>query len=176
MIVKSLLALGIAFAIVAGLIAVQPSTYTVTRSATIAAPPAVLFAEVNDFHKWPEWSPWEQIDPAMQRTYEGAAAGVGSVYRWSGNDQARARKMAIRESAPDRKIAIQLVFTKPYVSTSVIDFGFRPEGAGTTVTWSMTGNNNFALKAISLFYGMDKLVGPDFERGLAQLKTRAGKP
>jgi uncharacterized protein YndB with AHSA1/START domain len=163
-------------AIVAGLIAIQPSTYPVTRTASIAAPPAVLFAAVNDFHNWPEWSPWQKIDPAMRRAYEGPGAGVGSVFKWSGNDKAGAGEMAIAESVPDQKIAIQLAFTKPYVPASVIDFRFRPEGAGTNVTWPMTGENNFALKAISLFYGMDKLVGPDFERGLAQRKTLAEKP
>jgi hypothetical protein len=170
---KMLLAFLMALAIVGGLILIQPGTYSVTRSATIAAPASVLFSQVNDFHNWPGWSPWENIDPAMKRAYEGPASGVGSAYMWSGNDKAGAGKMIIRGSDPNERIGIQLAFTKPYASTSVIAFALKPEGAGTKVTWTMTGDNNFALKAISLFYGMDKVVGPDFERGLAQLKTLA---
>ena len=173
MLLKILLAFLIALAIVGGLILAQPASYSVTRSVNIAAPPAVLFGQVNEFHNWPAWSPWEKIDPAMKRTYEGPASGVGSAYMWSGNDKAGEGKMIIRASDPNDRIGIQLAFTKPYASTSVIAFAFKPEGAGTNVNWTMTGDNNFALKAISLFYGMDKMVGPDFERGLAQLKTLA---
>jgi hypothetical protein len=176
---KMLLAFLMALAIVGGLILIQPATYSVTRSATIAAPASVLFSQVNDFHNWPAWSPWENIDSAMKRTYEGPASGVGSAYMWSGNDKAGAGKMIIRGSDLNERIGIQLAFTRPYASTSVIAFALKPEGAGTPegsatkVTWTMTGDNNFALKAISLFYGMDKVVGPDFERGLAQLKSLA---
>ena len=173
MLLKILLAFLIAVSLVCGLIVIQPATYSVTRTATIAAPPAVIFGQVNDFHNWPAWSPWEKIDPAMKRTYEGPAAGVGSAYMWSGNDKAGEGKMIIRASDPNERIGIQLSFTKPYESSSVIAFVFKPEGAGTQVTWTMTGDNNFALKAIALFYGMDKMVGPDFERGLAQLKALA---
>jgi uncharacterized protein YndB with AHSA1/START domain len=167
----------LAFVIVAGillvLIARQPATYEVTRSTTIAAPPAVVFSYVNDFHKWEGWSPWAKIDPAMKQTYEGAAAGTGAVYKWSGNDKAGEGMMTIADSRPNERVGIDLAFTRPYASTCVIAVGIRPEGSGSAVAWTMTGRNNFALKAVSLFSSMDKMVGPDFERGLAQLKTLA---
>jgi uncharacterized protein YndB with AHSA1/START domain len=170
---KILLAFLIAVGIVLVLILMQPATYTVSRSTTIAAPPATVFAAVNDFHNWQAWSPWAKIDPAMTQTYVGPSSGVGAEYRWSGNAQAGEGRMMIRESVPDERVVVQLAFTRPYVSSSVVSLGIRPEGAGSVVTWGMTGENNFALKAIALFSSMDKLVGADFERGLAQLKAVA---
>jgi uncharacterized protein YndB with AHSA1/START domain len=168
---KILLAFLVAVAIVLGLIVVQPATYTVTRSTTIAAPPQTVFAAINDFHKWESWSPWAKIDPAMKQTYSGPPSGTGAAYHWSGNDKAGEGTMTISESVPNDRVVIQLSFIRPYASSSVILLGVRPEGTGTAVTWTMTGQNNFALKAISLFSSMDKLVGRDFEKGLAQLKT-----
>jgi Polyketide cyclase / dehydrase and lipid transport len=170
---KILLAFLISVAIVLGLVIVQPSTYTVTRSATIAAPPPVVFAAINDFHNWQGWSPWAKLDPGMKQTYSGPPAGVGAEYRWSGNASAGEGSMTIIESAPNERVGIQLAFTRTYASSSVISFGIQPGGAGSVVTWNMTGQNNFALKALSLFSSMDKMVGPDFERGLAQLKSGA---
>lgn len=173
MLKKVLLAFVIAVMVLLALIAMQPAGYAVTRSTTIAAPPATVFGLVNDFHKWEGWSPWAAIDPGMKQTYEGAASGTGAVYKWSGNDKAGEGMMLITESRPDDHVGIDLSFTRPYVSSSVIGLSIKPEGNGSKVTWNMTGRNNFALKAISLFSSMDKMVGPDFERGLAQLKTLA---
>jgi hypothetical protein len=170
---KILLALLIAVGVVLGLIIVQPATYAVTRSTSIAAPPQVVFAQINNFHKWEAWSPWAKIDPAMKQTYSGTAEGPGASYHWSGNDKAGEGDMTIGESVPNERVLIQLAFTRPYVSSCVIAFTVKPDGAGSAVTWNMTGQNNFALKAISLFSSMDKMVGPDFEKGLSQLKTVA---
>ncbi|MES1257809.1 MAG: SRPBCC family protein [Acidobacteriota bacterium] len=170
---KVLLAFVIAVGILLAMIALQPATYAVTRSATIAAPPAAVFGYVNDFHQWERWSPWAKIDPAMKQTYEGPAAGTGAVYKWSGDDKAGAGIMTIIDSRPNERVAIDLAFTRPYASTCVIALDIRPDGSGSMVTWNMTGRNNFALKAISLFSSMDKMVGPDFERGLAQLRSLA---
>jgi hypothetical protein len=180
MLKKILLAFFIAVGVVLGLIIVQPATYAVTRSTTIAAPPQVVFGQINDFHKWEAWSPWAKIDPAMKQTYSGAPEGPGASYHWSGNDKAGEGNMTIGESSPNERVLIELLFTRPYVSSSVIAFTVKPDGAGSAVTWNMTGRSNFALKAISLFSSMDKMVGPDFEKGLAQLKTvsetTAGNP
>jgi hypothetical protein len=168
---KILLALLLAIVVVVGLILFQPDTYSVERAASMAAPPDKVFANVNDFHMWDAWSPWAKIDPAMKVTYSGAPAGNGAVYKWAGNSQAGSGSMTIGDSVPNDHVTIQLEFTEPYVSTAQITLAMKPEGAGTHVTWTMTGKSNFALKAISLFSSMDKMVGPDFERGLAQLKA-----
>jgi hypothetical protein len=107
----------------------------------------------------------------MKQTYSGPSSGVGAEYRWSGNAEAGEGTMTISDSAPNERVVIQLAFTRPYASSSVISLGIQPEGAGSVVTWNMTGRNNLALKALSLFSSMDKVVGPDFERGLVQLKS-----
>jgi uncharacterized protein YndB with AHSA1/START domain len=173
MIRKVLLSFALAIALFALVVSFQPKTYHVERTTTIAAPPAAVFAIVNDFHHFGTWSPWASLDPAMKQQISGSPAGVGSVYSWSGNDKAGEGKMTITRSEPDRAVGIDLAFTRPYASTSTIELALKPEGAGTSVTWSMNGESNFMLKAIGLFSSMDKMVGPDFEKGLGQLKTVA---
>ena len=154
-------------------IAMQPGHFRVTRSATIAAPPALVFAQVNDFHKWEAWSPWVKIDPAAEVSYGGPEAGVGAVFRWSGNKEVGAGNMTIMESSPGERIAIALVFTKPFEATSQAEFTFRAQGDLTQVDWTMTGNNNFIGKVISFFLDCDEVVGSQFEKGLAEMKTVA---
>ena len=152
-------------------VAMQPSTYHVERSTTINAPAPVVFAQVNDFHKWEAWSPWSKLDPAMKTTYEGPAAGTGAAYSWTGNDQVGEGKMTISESRPSDLIKIKLEFIKPFAATNATNFTFTPQGNQTLVKWSMDGNSNFVGKAAGLFMNMDKMVGTDFEKGLAQMKS-----
>ena len=173
MLKKILIAVVVVLVILAGIVAMQPSEYRVRRSATISAPPAEIFPLVNDFHKWDAWSPWAKLDPAMKTTYAGAPAGSGSVYTWAGNDKVGEGRMTITESNPSDLIRIRLEFLKPFAATNATDFTFRPEGAGTAVTWAMKGENNFVAKAFSLFMNMDKMIGDDFEKGLAQMKALA---
>ena len=151
--------------------ALQPADYRVQRTTTIAAPPAVVFAEVNDFHKWDAWSPWAKLDPGMSQTFSGTPAGNGSVYTWSGNSKVGEGRMTMVESHPDELINIKLDFIKPIASTSITEFTFKPAGNETQVTWTMDGQKPFVTKAFTMFTSMDKLVGPDFEKGLAQLKS-----
>ena len=152
-------------------VALQPSTFRVVRTATIAAPPEAVFAQVNDFHKWAAWSPWEHKDPAMKRTYEGPAAGMGSVYKWAGNKDVGEGGMTIVDSRPSDLIRIRLEFLKPFAATNQTEFSFKPQGHQTAVTWTMTGTNNFMGKLFCMFMDMDKLVGSDFEKGLAGMKS-----
>lgn len=155
-------------------VAAQPSSYTVTRSATINAPPEQVFPLVNDFHEWDKWSPWAKLDPNMQTTYSGAGDGEGAVYSWTGNDDVGEGRMTILRSEPHQHVQIKLEFLKPFESQSITDFSFQSEGGGTAVNWTMSGENNFMAKAFMLFMGgMDKAVGPDFEKGLAQMKSVA---
>jgi polyketide cyclase/dehydrase/lipid transport protein len=152
-------------------VVMQPTHYTVERSATINAPAPVVFAQVNDFHKWQAWSPWEKLDPNMKKEFSGAAAGNGAVYSWAGNNDVGEGKMTITDSRPNDLIKIKLEFVKPFAATNATDFIFTPQGNQTNVKWTMSGDNNFVAKAFSMFMNMDKMVGGDFEKGLAQMKT-----
>jgi uncharacterized protein YndB with AHSA1/START domain len=153
------------------IVAVQPSAFRIARSVKIKAPPERVFEQVNDFHMWDAWSPWEKLDPNLQRTYSGADAGEGASYAWAGNDQVGEGKMTIVESRPGELVRIKLEFLKPFAATNEAKFTFEPEGDETLVTWSMTGHNNFMAKAFNLVMNMDKLIGANFEDGLASLKT-----
>jgi hypothetical protein len=173
MLVKILIALAVVVAGLVVVIALQPADFRVSRTATIAAPAPVVFAQVNDFHNWTAWSPWAKLDPAMKQTYEGAAAGPGAVYAWVGNREVGEGRMTIVESRPSDLIRVKLDFVKPFAGTSVAEFTFRPEGDRTAVTWTMTGEKNFVAKAIHLVMNMDRMIGDQFDKGLAAMKTVA---
>jgi hypothetical protein len=155
------------------IVALQPSAFRIERSITMAAPPEQAFAQVNDFHAWKAWSPWEGKDPALRRTFSGPGSGVGAAYAWAGNDEVGEGRMTIEESVVPSRIAIKLEFLKPFAATNRAIYGFAPTAGGTKVTWSMEGNNNFVMKAFGLFMDVDKMLGRDFERGLASMKAIA---
>lgn len=171
---KILIALIVVVAILAlfaGIVAMQPADFRIVRSATISAPPSEVFPKVNDFHQWEAWSPWAKLDPEAKNTFEGPAAGTGSIFKWSGNDKVGEGMMTVLESRPDELIKIKLEFIRPFPDTSITEFTFKPEGNQTMVTWSMAGTKNFMSKAVCMFMNMDKMVGGDFEKGLANMKT-----
>lgn len=155
------------------IIALQPAQFTVTRSIVINAPPQAPFELVHDFRKWQEWSPWEKMDPNLKRTYDGADAGEGAQYHWVGNDKGGEGKMAITKTKPHEQVLLDLNFIKPFEAKYGTEFSFTPEGEGTRVTWTMTGENTFLGKAMSLIQDMDQMIGKDFEKGLADMKTVA---
>jgi hypothetical protein len=165
------IALGVALVPVAlaGYIATRPSDFRIARSRVVAAPPDVVHAYVNDFRTWSRWSPWEALDPAMKRELSGPATGPGASYAWWGNAKAGEGRMTITDSRPPHGVTIRLEFVKPWKATNTAQFDFAPSGAGTSVTWAMSGRNGFAAKAFSLFMDVDRLVGSEFERGLANL-------
>ncbi len=154
-------------------VATRPSAFHIERSITMAAPPEAAFAQVNDFHEWTKWSPYETVDPQMKRGYAGPTSGTGAVYTWSGDGKAGEGRMEIEKSDKPSLVAIKLDFTKPFTATNAATFTFVPVAEGTKVTWAMDGQNNFVSKAFSLVMDMDKLVGTDFERGLAAMKANA---
>ena len=168
--IRALLVLVVGFA---AIVALQPSDFRVTRSATIAAPPETIFSQVNDLHQWEAWSPWAKLDPAAKSSYEGPAAGVGAAFSWAGNNQVGEGRMTITESRPNDLIRMNLEFMKPFKATNITEFTFTPEGKRTVVAWTMSGKNNFISKAIGLFIDCDKMVGGSFEKGLAQMKSIA---
>ncbi len=152
-------------------VALQPGDFRITRSATIAAPPAAVFAEVNDFHRWQAWSPWAKLDPNAENTFEGAPSGTGAAFAWAGNNEVGEGRMTITESRPPELILMKLEFIKPFAAISTTEFTFTPEGDRTAVTWSMMGHNNFIGKAFSLIMNCDKMIGAQFEQGFANLKA-----
>lgn len=173
MLKKILLTIAAIIAIILIAAAFQPAEFRVTRSAAISAPAGTVFTEINDFHRWQAWSPWEKLDPAMKRTFEGPPAGVGSSYAWEGNSAVGAGRMTITESKPAELIRIKLEFLKPMPGDCPTEFAFRQDGAVTAVTWTMSGTNNYLAKIMCLFMSMDKMIGGDFEKGLGELKRLA---
>ena len=168
---KILIGLAALLVIFVIIVATRPSTFQVARSTLISAAPEAAFAEVNDFHRWESWNPWGKIDPAMKQSYEGPPSGAGAKYSWAGNKEVGEGSMTILESKPNDRIRIQLDFIKPFAGTNLAEFTFKPEGAGTSVTWAMSGKKNFICKAIGLFMNMDKMIGDQFDKGLADLKS-----
>lgn len=160
--------LGAAIAYVLVRAAMRPDAFTTERARTIAAPAAAIHPHLVDFHRWQAWSPWERLDPAMTRTYSGPAAGVGAGYAWRGNKKAGSGRMTIAVDEPTR-VTITLEFTAPWKATNETTFTLAPAGDGTLVTWTMTGRSSFGMKVFGVLVDLDKLVGKDFERGLAQL-------
>ena len=153
--------------------ATRPASYRVTRKTVVAAPAAVAYAQVADFHKWPAWSPWAKVDPAMKTTYRGPPEGAGAVYEWSGNDKVGEGRMTLTGARPAEAVDIRLEFLRPMTATNLTRFSFAPAAGGTEITWTMDGQNNFLAKAFSVFMDFEKMVGGDFERGLLNLKTVA---
>jgi hypothetical protein len=168
---KILIAIAVIVVVFVIIVALQPSDFRVARSATIAAPAPAVFAQVNDFHKWEAWSPWAKLDPAAKNSFEGPPAGIGAIFRWAGNHEVGEGSMTIIESRPSELVRIKLEFLKPFAGTNTAEFNFKPEGNQTAVTWIMEGRNNFIAKAFCLFMSMDKMVGGQFEKGLASMKS-----
>jgi len=160
-------------AAVVGNVEPMGGTYTVQRSATIKAPADRVYAHIVDFHKWSAWSPWEELDPDMQRTFSGADAGVGAEYAWSGNRKVGEGGMEITDATETSKIEMRLEFIKPFKASSTNVFSLDAADGGTNVTWTMTGDQTFLTRIMGIFRSMDKAIGPDFEKGLAKLGSVA---
>lgn len=163
--------LAVAVVVVLGIAASKPDTMVIERSATIKAPPEKLFAMLNDLHSWSKWSPYEEKDPKMKRTYSGAEKGKGAIYAWDGNDEVGSGSMEITEATEPSNIKIGLHFLKPFKGDNKVNFSFVPDGDMTKVTWAMTGESPFMCKVMQVFCSMDEMCGKDFEKGLAKLKS-----
>jgi len=155
------------------LAATKPDTFQIQRAASIKAPPEKVFALINDFNRWGAWSPWEKKDPAMKRTFSATTSGKGATYAWEGNKDVGQGRMEIAESVPPSKVALNLDFVKPFQAHNLVEFTLEPKGDATNVTWAMQGNTPYFAKIIHVFINMDKMVGKDFEAGLANLKAIA---
>jgi len=165
---------GLVVLVVAGLLiyaATRPDSFRIERSALIKAPPEKIFGFVNDLHQWTAWSPWEKIDPALKRSYSGPQSGKGAAYGWEGNSKVGSGRMEITESAAPSKVVIKLDFLKPFEAHNTADFTFARQGDATNVTWAMFGPSPFISKLMGTFFNMERMVGGQFEQGLANLKA-----
>jgi uncharacterized protein YndB with AHSA1/START domain len=156
-----------------GLAATRPNTFRVQRAMSIKAPPEKIFPLINDLHRWTAWSPYEKKDPAMKRAHRGAASGPGAVYEWEGNKDIGKGRMEITETSPPSRVTITLDFVKPFEAHNVVEFTLEPAGDSTNVTWTLHGPAPYISKVMGLFFSMDRMVGTDFEAGLASLKAAA---
>jgi len=152
--------------------ALRPGTFRVERSTTISASPEPIAQHIADFHQWLAWSPWEKIDPALQRSYSGAPSGKGAKYGWAGNKNIGVGSMEISDASPS-SIKIDLAFLKPFACHNNVEFKLQPSVGGTNVTWAMDGRSNYFSKIFTLFCSMEKMVGTQYEIGLANLKSLA---
>jgi uncharacterized protein YndB with AHSA1/START domain len=170
-----LIALG-AVAVVGGVLgyaASRPDAFRIQRSRTIKAPPERVYALIDDFHSWLQWSPWEKLDPALVREFEGPASGVGARYWWKGNKQVGEGRMEITDASPPNRLVIRLEFIAPWKAVNTTTFQIDPDGDGSRITWSMDGSSPFMMKVMGVFMSMDRMVGRDFEKGLESMAAAA---
>jgi hypothetical protein len=165
-----LIGAAVVVALLAVVVALQPSAFLIARTVKMAAPASAIFPHINDMREWIAWSPWEKLDPTMRRKYEGAESGVGSVYSWVGDKNVGEGRCTITESRPHELVRMRLEFARPFKATNGAEFILTPEGDQTAVTWAMTGERNFMFKAMNLVMSMDKMCGGAFEQGLNDLK------
>jgi uncharacterized protein YndB with AHSA1/START domain len=172
-------ALLIAVAGILGYAALQPDDFRIARSTTIKAPPETIYPLMSDFRRGAEWSPYEKKDPNMKRSFSGPASGKGAIYNFDGNSDVGTGRLEITEATPPSKVVLRLDMVKPFEGSNIIEYSILPKGNGpnvtSEVTWSMHGQQPLLAKAICLFFNMDKMVGADFEQGLASLKAVAEK-
>jgi hypothetical protein len=168
------LAVGVFIAGVLALAMTKPNEFRVQRSITINAPQQAVYALVNDYRQWAAWSPWEQKDPKMKRTYSGPQTGKGAIYAWDGNGEVGKGSMLITDSTPNR-VALNLDFEKPFEGHNKVVFALESKGLTTDVTWSMEGPSTWITKVIQVFCNMDAMIGAEFEKGLKAMKAAAEK-
>ncbi|MFT4298174.1 MAG: SRPBCC family protein [Aeromicrobium sp.] len=148
------------------------ATFAVSRELTIAAPPERIAPLLADLRAWRQWSPWEEIDPDLQRTYSGAESGVGAEYHWKGNKKAGEGHMTVT-GVDETSVEVRVDFLKPFTSTNQTRFDLTPTDGGTHVVWAMTGPRPLFMRLLSILMNPEKFIGPDLEKGLRQLGETA---
>ncbi len=171
MLITILIVIAVVIAAVVSVVAMRPGAFSVTRTATVNAPAAAVFAQVDDFRSWQAWSPWARLDPAAVTTFDGPVSGVGASSSWNGNKKVGAGRMTITASDKHDLIRIDLAFIRPFTARNVVAFTFTQAGDRTVVSWTMDGRHGFIGKAFALFVDCDSMIGGDFEKGLAALKA-----
>lgn len=171
-----LIAIGVLAAAAAAVVAyaatTQPDDFRISRSLVIKAPADKIYPLIADFKAWDAWSPWEHKDPNMKRTYSEPSGGQGATYAWEGNSEVGSGEMTMAEATSPSKVKLDMHFKAPFEARHVGEFTLVPEGDGTNVTWSMSGHAPLVSKVMCLFFSMDKMVGTEFEKGLADMKKK----
>lgn len=178
MIKKLAIVLGLLVVAVGAIVAyasTRPDNFSIARSATIKAPPDKIYGIISDFRQWPNWSPWQKLDPGMKTTVSGPATGKGAVSTWDGNSNVGAGRTEITDVSPPNRITMKLDMLRPMAAQNRVDYTLEPKGDATAVTWAMSGATPLLGKVFGLFVDCDKMVGKDFEEGLANLKALAEK-
>ena len=175
MLKKIVIVVAVLILAVLGLAMTKPDSFNVQRTTSIKAAPNEIFPLINDFHSWNSWSPWEKIDPNMKRTYSGSPSGPGAVYEWDGTSKVGTGRMEITDASPSSKVTIKLDYLKPIEGHNIAEFTLEPQAGSTNVTWAMHGPAPFMSKVMQVFISMDRLIGKDFETGLANIKRIAEK-
>jgi uncharacterized protein YndB with AHSA1/START domain len=169
MLIRILLVAAAVIVVLGVVIATRPSAFRIERSVTIAAPASLVFSHLEDFHRWSAWSPYDKLDPGVQKTFSGPATGPGASFHYLGKKTGEGR-MTVTSAHPNELLAIRAEFIKPFAATNEIAFTLKPAPSGVTVGWAMSGTNNFLFKAFGLVVNVDRIVGKEFETGLADLK------
>src|SRR5215813_3064224 len=167
--------LAVAIAVVLIVAATKPDSFSIRRAAVINAPADKVFPLIADFHEWRKWSPWEDRDPELKRTYSGAERGKGAIYAWQGNKNVGSGRMEILEANSPALVKIQLDFLKPFEAHNIAEFTMLPQGNATHLSWVMHGPAPFMSKVMQVFMSFDKMIGKDFESGLAKIKSVSEK-
>jgi uncharacterized protein YndB with AHSA1/START domain len=175
MLYKILIAVAVLVILFLLVVATRPADFRISRTATITAPPELVFEQVNDLHKWQDWSPWAKLDPEAKITFDGPAAGQRASFHWAGNSKVGEGTMTLEESRPSELVRFKIDFMRPFAATNAAEFTFKPAGDQIEVTWTMTGKNGFMAKAFNMFVDCDKMVGGDFEKGFENLKGLVGQ-
>lgn len=163
--------LALALAAIVAFAALKPDAFEIRREAVIAAPPERIFAVINDFRQWPNWSPWQDLDPNMRQTLSGPPSGVGAVSSWEGNGKVGAGRTEITEAMPPSNLKMKLSMFRPMKAENQVEYTLQPTSGGTRVSWAMRGNTPLMGKVFNMFVDCEKMVGKDFEKGLAKLKS-----
>lgn len=171
MLTNILIGIGVLIVLFVIVVLMQSTDFKVSRSKAVNANPAKAFEQVNDLHLMNSWNPWVKLDPNIKQTFEGAPSGKGAIYLWDGNGNVGAGRQTILESRAPELVRMKLEFFRPFVGTNEVQFTCVPEGNQTVVTWSMTGQRNFTMKAMSLFMNMDRMCGDSFDKGLSDMKA-----
>lgn len=153
--------------------ATKPDTFRFERSVTIAASPDTIHPLINDIKRFNSWNPYNKKDPAMKTAYRGPQAGPGAAYDFEGNGNVGKGTIQIVEPSGPGTVSMRLDMTAPMNASNLIDFTLRPQGPATQVTWAMHGPSPFITKVMHTLFDMDKMLGRDFDAGLADLKTLA---
>lgn len=172
----TLLILGIGIIILLAFASKSPSDFHIERSVAVAALPEQIFPLINDFHSWTGWSPYEKLDPKMNKVYSGSENGPGAIYEWQGNSKAGAGRIEIIKTSEPIRVSMTLDMYKPIKGSNKVVFSMTPADDGTIVTWAMDGKNSFIMKVVGQFIDMDKMIGRDFEEGLINIKTLVEPP